>query len=331
MELEIQVMLVTIGVFSSLVISMTIILIYRGWQKRKKIQKRTLYITNNIDQWFNHLFYGEELKQMTPLKKYEVEAVEKIFFIFLNNGHSEKIDKRIQAFASAHFATGYHRLLKRGKWAERVNTLNKVIQFRVPGFTGLYNRRKIMRLSRFEYFLYLTYLSVFDMTSFMETFFMRKDLSEYEYKKIFNKLDDEQTEILRQHFGRMSDTARYSLIDRTSYIPTKDTIVWLESLLDSEEAEIRIRVLKAIKTIGMIYQKERYMTFKDSGTWEERMLIMRLSPLVGREMIPLLTKGMEDTNEWVKKSAEESLGHFKRQLKHWSVSLDGRGYKDGVE
>ncbi|GAA3729856.1 hypothetical protein GCM10022378_17940 [Salinicoccus jeotgali] len=39
MELEIQIMLVTIGLFSSLVISMTLLLIYRGWQKRKKIQK----------------------------------------------------------------------------------------------------------------------------------------------------------------------------------------------------------------------------------------------------------------------------------------------------
>ncbi|GAA3729868.1 hypothetical protein GCM10022378_17950 [Salinicoccus jeotgali] len=249
----------------------------------------------------------------------------------MNNGHSEEIDKRIQAFASVYFATEYHRLLKHGIWAKRVNTLNKIIQFRVPGFSGLYTRRKIMRLSRFEYFLYFTYLSIFDMTRFIETFFMRKDLSEYEYKKIFNKLDDEQTGILRQHFGKMSDTARYSLIARTSYIPTKDSIIWLESLLDSKEAEIRIRVLKAIKTIGMIYQKERYMNFKDSGTWEERMLIMRLSPLVGREMIPLLVKGMDDANEWVKKASEESLGHFKTQLKSWSVPLDGGGYKDGVE
>lgn len=294
--------------------------IMRSIQSRRRNEEIIQYTDIHFDGWFDYIFHG--IGTPPPIRKdAHVEAVEKIFFSYSNNGYSKGIHERIEGFSVENFTHRYKYTLKHRKWAHRINTLNKIIEFRMAGFEDVFTEREIHRLSRFEYFLFLVYLSLFDMDRFMYVYFLRNDLTEYEYKKIFSRLDDEKIAFMRDRFEEMTIPSQLALIGRASFIPDSKSLEWLETMLASDVPEVRIRTLKAISAIGSIRNQDVYTSFYESEVWEERMLAIRLGPTIGGTSVYGVIKGLDDPHPLVRKEAVKILTGFMPPMTDWAVPL----------
>ncbi|WP_271402116.1 HEAT repeat domain-containing protein [Salinicoccus roseus] len=294
--------------------------IMRSIQRRRRNEEIIQYTDIHFDGWFDYIFHG--IGTPPPIRNdAHVEAVEKIFFSFSNNGYSEGIYERIEAFSTENFTHRYEHTLKHRPWAQRINTLNKIIEFRMGGFEDVFTEKEIQRLSRFEYFLFLIYLSLFDMDRFMYVYFLRDDLSEYEYKKIFSRLDDEQVTFMRGRFEEMTTPSQLALIGRVSFIRDSKSLDWLETMFASDVPEVRIRTLKAISAIGSTRNQDVYMAFYESEVWEERMLAIRLAPTIGDASVYGVIKGLDDPHPLVRREAVKTLSDFMPPMTDWAVPL----------
>ncbi|MCG1010314.1 HEAT repeat domain-containing protein [Salinicoccus sp. ID82-1] len=293
-------------------------------QSQRRIRRRdevARYIERHLEDWYEYLAKGDGLGALPRSKDADVEAIEKIFFAFKQNASSKDIDGRIIQVATEHLAPRYRRQLKSGKWACRVNTLSKLIEFELPGFETAFTNEEILRLSRYEYFLFLSYLSIFDMDRFLHIYFLRKDLSEYENKKVFNQLSDRKAEKLIGRFEEIALPGKYALIGRISLMPSGSSIEFLESLLGNRTSEVRIRALKAIQSIGHVQESCRYDRFYNSDVWEERLLVTRIAPLIGESSISQLKERLDDPHEMVRREAARSLSRFREPMVKWAIPM----------
>ncbi|MFC3389589.1 hypothetical protein ACFOU0_13490 [Salinicoccus sesuvii] len=254
---------------TGILIALVLVFIAQSQRRIKRKNEVEQYIERHLEGWHDYLVKGEGIEKLPASKSTDLEAIEKIFFTFKQNASSKDIDERIVQFGTEHFVKPYKKRLRSGKWAYRVNTLSKMIEFELPGFEKIFTNEEIKILSRYEYFLFLTYLSIFDMDRFAYVYFMRQDLSEYENKKIFNQLSDKKVEVLVNRFEEVPLPGKYALVGRISLMPSGTSIEFLESLLADETPEVRIRALKAVQTIGLVEQSAPYDKFYNSEVGRE--------------------------------------------------------------
>ncbi|SOC37774.1 hypothetical protein [Salinicoccus kekensis] len=309
--------IIVLAVLLALLIGITI---WRAVYREKRREAVDAYIEDHFDAWFDHLYYGAPAPEYDRSKRHQRMAIERIFSSFLHNGHSEEIKKRISEYAQENFSADYRRELKSPLWAHRVNALTRLSDFGVSGFTDFHDDRRIARMTRFEFFRYLIYLSHFDMNAFRTKFLAKKDLTEYDYKKIFTRLDDDRIYNIQSLYAVMPDAGKYAYIDRLSRTGNLHAGRWLESLLEDDNAEIRIRTLKAVQTRGIIEDPARYMKCFTSNVWTERMLVCRIAPYIGDGSIEGLRKCAADPHPLVRSAALGSLKYFQPAVMNQGVA-----------
>lgn len=305
-----------------LLVILVALTIWRAVYHRSRQDKIRAYVDDHFEEWFDHLYYGAEAPAYERGTDNERRAIENIFSTFLNNGYSSDIKLRITDFASEKFSAKYRKDLDSPLWANRVNALNKIAEFKVPGFTDIFDDRRISKMTRFEFFLYLIYLSHMDMSEFKAKFFYKYSLTEYELKKVFTRLTDEQILEIRSLYVVMQDSGKYAYIDRVSRMADDYPVKWLESLLRDGSSEIRIRALKALQTLRIVSKPSMYTRFFESDVWEERMIVSRLSPYIGVVAVPGLKKCADDPHPLVQNAAVEALKYFHYEQIGWSVQLE---------
>ncbi|WP_415735761.1 HEAT repeat domain-containing protein [Lacicoccus alkaliphilus] len=303
--------------------------IWRAVHREKRREAMDGYIEAHFDEWFAHLYYGAEAPEYDGSRRKRM-AIERVFSTFLYNGYSAEIKKRISEYARKNLSEGYGRDLKSPLWAHRVNALNRISEFEVPGFADFHSRRRLARMTRSEYFRYLIYLSHFDMNAFRTKFLSGKDLSEYDYKKIFTRLDDDKIFNIQSLYRVMPDSGRYAYIDRVSRTATLRAGRWLESLLKDDDAEVRIRVLKAVQERRIVEAPGHLMQFFNSDVWEERMLVCRLAPYIGEVSIEGLRRCTSDRHPLVRSAATGSLRYFHSKEVGSPVGYEPGSIREGV-
>lgn len=296
--------------------------IRRTYKLNKDREEINAYINENIDQWYDYLYYGHKHPQARRHSKLHQRAIEKIFSTFLSNGKTNDAEHRISSYARVYFSNEYRKDLKSPLWANRVNTLNKIAEFKVPGFTNIYSNRDVAAMKNFEFYLFLIYLSIYDFERFRYKFLKTKELTEYENKKILSRLNDDSVLSLIPSFEEMSLTTKYAFLSRIAHVGHDHPVEWLESLFDHEDRETRIRALKSIHSIGIVHNPRKYTDHFTSIVWEERMIVSRLAPLIGGNTVPLLKVCASDKNRLVQSAALNSLAYFGFNEPGWSVQTN---------
>ena len=306
-------------IFLAVLVVFTIIRAYRLNRNREAVE---LYINDYADQWYDYLYNGHKLPQTNRHSKLHQHAIEKIFSTFLSNGKTKDVERRISSYARVSFSNEYRKELKSPLWAKRVNALNKIAEFKVPGFTDIYSARDIDAMKSFEFCLFLIYLSIYDFDRFRYKFLDNRALTEYENKKILSRLNNDAVLSLIPAFEQMSLTTRYAFLSRVARVGHDQPLEWLESLFDSEDSETRIRALKTIQLIGSVHDPEKYTAYFTSSVWEERMIVSRLAPIIGDSTVPLLKVCASDKNRLVQSAALNSLTYFGFNEPGWSVQTN---------
>lgn len=312
-------------IFFVLLIFLTVLVIFtiiRTYRQNKDLKIIEAYINEHINQWYDYLYYGHKPPRKRRHSKLHQRAIEKIFSTFLSNGKTADAERRISSYARVSFSHEYRKDLKSPLWAHRVNALNKISEFKIPGFTDIYSSRDIAGMTRFEFFLFLIYLSIYDFERFRNKFLHTRELTEYENKKILSRLNDESILSLIPAFEEMSLTTKYAFLNRIARVGHGQPIEWLESLFEDDDRETIIRALKTIQSIGIVQDPEKYTKHFTSIVWEERMLVSRLAPVIGEETVPLLKVCASDKNSLVQNAALKSLEYFGVNEAGWSAQKD---------
>ncbi|WP_236312639.1 HEAT repeat domain-containing protein [Pseudalkalibacillus salsuginis] len=285
--------------------------------KRKNIQIRRdeKYLKEIQHGWYHYLINkGERAdKRLVPENEDEIRVIEKILSSYLANISNPDIHKKIRSFSNQYLSHYYGDQLKRRKWSARMNALYRISDFQIDILLDDCKKQELKKCSKEEWLQLLKIYSKFDINSCIEKIIIEPVLfSEHEYRKLVLNFEQDHLERLLQVFDEVPRPCQFSIIDTLGLKRETDYVPFLEGLLHHEEAEIRIRLLKAIYESGWIINPETYLHFVHSSLWEERLMVTKL---LGRlpldETFSCFKILLEDESWWVRNQAAKTVGSIK--------------------
>ncbi|WP_212933434.1 HEAT repeat domain-containing protein [Robertmurraya siralis] len=313
-ELSIRILLtITVLMFALLLVVIAYLMLKRGLEVSRN-KKKMKYIETKQKEWYSYLIEDREPSStLIPNNESEVKAVEEIFSSYLYNISDSEILAKIKLFSNNYFKEYYRSRIRSHRWSTRMNALYHIFDFQMDELVEECEQLEIKKLTLQEQVQLLKIYSICHKEVFITKLLQcPTTLTEYEYKKVLYRLDPT---VLEQLIVRMDDLpleCQYSLIDILGVKREPQYLSFLESCLHNDDAEIRIRTLKAIFEIGIITDLDKYLPFITSQIWEERLMMAKL---LGALPISItssyLQELLEDENWWVRTQAAKSIGRNK--------------------
>ncbi|RSK35565.1 HEAT repeat domain-containing protein [Bhargavaea beijingensis] len=311
----ISVTAVFIGVLLLLLVlvALTVYLFAARAVQERKMEKAKAYLSRNNERWYRVLRGMEDVSaEMVPKNKAELAAVEEIFRAYLTNVSGDKIRERIRAFADGHLAPFYRKKLKSRNWSERMNALYRIEDFGMESLLGDVHTLERKRLTADEWFQLL----LIDLQFRPDGFIGRNadrlgNLSEYEARQLFFLMPEPVFEEASAQFGQLDPILKCGMVEVLGMRQDLKKLPFLEGLLDSEDPEIKIRVLRAIDAFGIRTPDRILERAFDSPVWEERFLGARMLRRVPADEAARYASRLCDDPSWLVR--EEVRGLLARQ------------------
>lgn len=315
MGLIIKLLLLLIIVLVFILIFFTCYLTFERAREVSGVRKKEVYIREKQMLWYRYFRDEEKFHvSLIPTNKFEIQAIEELFLSYLNNLFTPAILKKIELFSNQYLKLHFSGLLRSRKWSERINAMERIIDFRMDSLLEVCEKMDERKLSHEEYFQLLKIYAVFMEEQFVNKLLnLQKLFSEYEYKKLLISVDEDVLNGLMNRMEELSDTCQYVIIDILGIKRNMDNLSFLESQLGHSNDEIRIRSLKAIYELGIIIEPEKYVHFNVSPIWEERLMHAKLlGNLPISYSLPYLEALLKDDSWWVRSQAAKTIGKDKR-------------------
>ncbi|WP_339164890.1 HEAT repeat domain-containing protein [Siminovitchia sp. FSL W7-1587] len=310
MDVSIDLLIQFMLVVSVFLLVFSIYLLSNRAMEVARERKKAAYIKEHQDAWYHYVRgSGPFPESLMPRNTYELYGVEQIFLSYIKNVSDPLIREKIKLFSNESMKDHYGKLLANRKWSIRMNALYRVVDFHIDSLIDHCISMEKKKLSPDEQFQLLKIYSLFKPDLFLKKFLEKPPLfSEYECKKLFKTADDSVLKQLIKNFHQLSSTCKYAFINTLGMKREIGTVPFLESLLKEEDAEIRIRSLKAIHEIGTLHQIEKYTPFISSEIWEERLMAAKvLGNLPLRDSVPYLETLLADEAWRVRQEAAKTL------------------------
>ncbi|WP_342514384.1 HEAT repeat domain-containing protein [Sporosarcina sp. FSL K6-1522] len=315
MTLTIELLLRLIFVLIIGLATFTCYLIFKRMLEVSGLRKKEAYIREKQMLWYRY-FRDEEPFQtsLIPKNKFEVQAVEELFLSYINNLFTPAILEKVKLFSNQYLQQHFLGLLRSRKWGERINSMERIVDFHIDSLVEECEKMDGEKLSREEHFQLLKIYAVLKEEQFVDKLLTLPVLfSEYEYKKLLISVDEEILRGLLNRIEEFPDTCKFVMIDILGIKRNMDDLSFLESQLEHNNDEIRIRALKAIYELGVIIDPEKYVHFNVSPIWEERLMHAKLlGNLPITYSLPYLEVLLEDESWWVRSQAAKTIGKDKQ-------------------
>ena len=311
-------MIISINILLRVIISLMVMLIaFSIYLAYKRIvegfhsKQKESYMNATEDKWYRY-FRGEIefAPEFIPKNKHEIAGVEEIFLAYLKNVSNEEIQEEIKRFANQYLKLHYQKLLTHRRWSVRMNALYRIIDFQMTSLSHECVKLEERRLSKEESFQLLKIYSLLQPERLLNKILkLSATFSEYEFKKLLISVDIRTLQKLMKRMEELPLSCQYSIIDLLGVKRDAEYLPFLESRLEHENAEIRIRALKAIVQIGYIEKMNKYLPFASSPIWEERLMVAKLlGNLPFSDTFPILQKLLQDESWWVRSQAAKTIG-----------------------
>ncbi|MER2189594.1 MAG: HEAT repeat domain-containing protein [Solibacillus sp.] len=314
-------------IIAFLLLVIGLIFSYLVFKRNKEMhfqRKVNAYIETYEQEWYRYLLHGESIEEALKHTSFDYdvrEAIDKIFITYVTTINNAEVRKNISRFATLNMQKHYGKLLESPEWADRLNVLRRTmlfdLQFLVPIIEGKLKQNEIEQME--EYLVVLQVISTYNPNLFLAHLYApRMKMSEYDYKVILAHIDESYIKRFIRHFDELPIRLQLSLLDYLSLHTTMDSeyLYFYEKLLDSIHVEIRIRVLKAISTFGMVADLAAYEQFLTSSEWQERLMFAKVLRLVeGKQAVNMLQVLLCDMNWRVRKQAALTLKTKKNGLR----------------
>jgi hypothetical protein len=243
-----------------------------------------------------------------------ISAVEDNLKEFSSNLDSTSYKKTISETAEKYLAESIEKNLYSSRWGDRINALTAIKDFQmysfVPRLWTLYDKQ---RTSVQEKNLILQTAAGAEDNRLLAVLIQSPPYqSTFFYKQIIRRVSPEMLDMIISRFSGLPPGFRVAVL---SYIGEKRELPLLrfvESCLESEEHEVRVNALKAIRSIGFITNPQSLLAFSVSESWVEQMSFAQAAgelvhPIYKDRLIELLSS----SNWWVRYYAGEALSKYK--------------------
>jgi HEAT repeat protein len=252
------------------------------------------------------------LPDHNPLK---FEALERLLGDFSQALQEESVRRRIREYAELHFAPTYRKRLNGRAWSRRMNALYRIDEFGITVLTDqllrLYTEKA--RLTPAEWAqLYRIYASAGCLADTGLLLRPRTVLPDLVLRELFVNMDERSFQAYVETFGDCPYALQANLLDVIGIQKKETYIDFLLDLLAHDNAEIRIRSLKALSRFNRVPYRETLINHAASEHWEERMMAARLFGSMREErFLPALRLMMSDSTWWVRRVAGSALMQFR--------------------
>lgn len=323
----IRIYLILVSLFLFLLILM--IYVYLIWRKFRKIQyqnRKKAWIEQHMEEIEMYFIAGEGASSFIPSKNFQFEALEDFSSDYLSNFKTEAQFNPMKTFVEQYFVPRYRKRLFHSRWSVRMNTLYFVDLFKIELMQDdLLKRLKSQKCSSEERYQIYLILADFEYDYLQDLIKDSKGLPPFLLKEMLSRLIiPNNFESYVQNFYDFPYEWRLSTLDvfGDKNLRSLKLQELLETLLNANEREMRVRAAKTIASLEYISSPDVIIRILDENfqkkEWQapqsmsERMMLARLMGSIREErFLPYLKLLISDKGYIVRSEAAKSLRKYK--------------------
>ncbi|WP_217586100.1 HEAT repeat domain-containing protein [Lentibacillus saliphilus] len=313
------------GISALLIIVLFILLGYLLIQRTiesRRNKRVKQYKAQFVEHWLLYLLEGVDPPEGgLPQKREAYVAIDDVFYHYCFSISDHLPRKRVRWFVENYMVDFYKKKLLSSRWDERLNALHRITDLQLQMFVDDVRsmlRREDKVYTEAEYvqmYVIMAKFDVYDSYAYLQN--PQVSLNVFHYTTILNEAAPRIFNKVITHFNTSPLQLKLAIIDVIGLKKQVTYIDVLETNLQSDDEEIRIRSLKAIDQIGFVKEASIYAAFAQSDRWPERLMAARIFLHIPNDwVIDALFDLLRDPSWWVRKRAAETLSQ-----KHGGTSL----------
>lgn len=313
MEQEIKLLQIVSTTLVVLLICLLIYLIIRKAVENRQLERVKGRKKQLVLSVFEYLRDGKEISETVNRSRIDKQAIEQVLTDFAERIEGEQEEERLHELAVFYLKANYVKEMKARNWSKRMNVLYKIEDFHMREMErNVINHLQNRKCTVEEKIQIYRILAVFQYEKIWTMMDEDKSLSEKNYRSILLRLKPEMFEEFIRPFYYCREELQLAILDVISMKKEIDYLVFLESIFEKYDGEIKLRALKAISSIGYVRNIEEYLFLTKSKKWQERMMIAKLLGSYEEQHLYLLITLLHDSSWWVRSQAAESIISFKK-------------------
>ncbi|WKA57693.1 HEAT repeat domain-containing protein [Planococcus shenhongbingii] len=244
--------------------------------------------------------------------QFQAAVIERILDILMSE--AEPIDEKLKVaeLAEENLSTYYKKVLKKGKWAERINALYFIEDFRMFSLReGVELHFKGLRKQDEEYRQSLRASAILQNPMVIDVLVGNRMLSVAFIKEILFRLDENLLTDLSQRMAlkdNASENLLFAFLTINGEQKNKLFFPFVEKMMLDERKEVRIKAMKSLCNYEKLEDPSKLSAFFKSEFWEERMYAAKLTGACGlNEFKESLIELFSDPVWWVRFAAAENI------------------------
>lgn len=308
---------VVVGLLAVQLVLLAVLIV--GKQKALKRQRKIAWVKGQVMPIYRQFIEAPEQKWMEPQlpsnKSIRQAAIEEMLIDFQETYKDQKERNRITDLAERHLAPRYQSILKNGGWAERINALYFIEDFRIASLKEeVFSHFKSLAKQDDEYWQCLRAAAILQEPKVVDVLFEESNLSVGFAKELLMRMDEELHQRIMARMFMKDDAPEnllYAFIMLNGERKSERFFPFVEKLMTDERKEVRIKAMKSLTHYGRLSDPQKLSAFFISLFWEERMYAAKLAGACKltdfkEQLIQLFT----DPVWWVRFAAADNLQEF---------------------
>ncbi|MBZ5200580.1 hypothetical protein HU147_05040 [Planomicrobium chinense] len=273
---------------------------------------------------------GEEVERLMPQFKEYIEgspsgktklpenvnmqaaAIEKTLDQLMSEAAAEQEKKKVMELADQNLSAYYKKILKKGKWADRINTLYFIEDFRMASLQEeVFQHFKKLHKQDEEYRQCLRSAAVLQDPKVIDVLFANHTLSTGFIKEILFRLNPSLLVDLSQRItveDKASENLLFAFIAINGEQKNELFFPFVENMMLDNRLEVRIKAMKSLCNYEKLQDPSKLSRFFKSANWEERMYAAKLTGACRlNEFTESLVDLFSDPVWWVRFSAADNI------------------------
>lgn len=266
---------------------------------------------------FQQYIQGE--KEIEPTisagKKTQFKLMETMLDEFLAEDLQEEQKARVYSSADKYLAEYYRRALKKGQWAERINALYFIEDFRLFSLKeDVYQHFWKISKRDEEFRQCIRTCATLQESRLMDTAIENRSLSFVMIKELLYRLDKELLKATLERIQSRKDISEnmlHAFISFSGEHQIDMLFPFVEKKLQDERKEVRLKAMSSLCHYRKINDPSVLSAFFDSAHWEERMYAAKLAGACHLDQYKQnLIHLLSDNVWWVRFAGAENLKTF---------------------
>ncbi|ETP67588.1 hypothetical protein AC739_04735 [Planococcus glaciei] len=253
-----------------------------------------------------------EQPKLSANAKLQAAAIERTLDQLMSEADAEHEKKKVMELADQNLSAYYRNVLKKGKWADRINTLYFIEDFRMASLQDdVFRHFKKLRKQDEEYRQCLRSAAVLQDSKVIDVLLANQTLSTGFIKEILFRLKPSLLVDLSRRLAvndKATENLLFAFITINGEQKNELFFPFVENLMLDNRLEVRIKAMKSLCNYEKLQDPSKLSGFFKSANWEERMYAAKLTGACRLNgFTESLVELFSDPVWWVRFSAAENI------------------------